>query len=677
MKTRITFSVRSIALPLLPVLGLLLSFESTLRAADPLDDWKWINPLPQGNRLSAVTYGGGRVVAVGAYGAIIHSPDLATLPWTVSRPPVNGDLNAVAFGNGTYVAAGTGTDTSGMILTSTDATNWFKQSWTNANTRSINGLAYGAGVFVAVGERGGIWSSEDGTNWIQQRLDAGKSDHLNGIVYQEDFGFVTVGDKGAVLTSTDGLLWETNLPPTTITLNAITYGTNGQGEGIFVTVGKSGLILTSPDAANWTPKNSGLAATLKGITYAPGIGFTALGSASSVSWITASPDGENWTAGLPSIGNEDYRAVTYAPGMFVAVGHYGGTISSETGMPDSWTLQTTYAWTDYNNAGAWSGSNFVVANLGGSVVTSPDGVEWTYRFTGFPNNLRCIACGSDAYGGTLFVAGGDNGTILTSNDEGENWAIQDSGIGTTLNGLAYVNDIFMAVGASGVILTSPDGVGWSPQTSFTTDTLRGAAYGAGLYVVAGDKGTIRTSPDGVDWAPQAFPDTRDLNGVIYAFGNFIAFGERYRIFTSPDGTNWTARLSGGSSDPAFSAMAFGAGRVVAAGGSATILSSADGINWTSHVTVNAISQRFIVYGANRFVAGGSGGAMVQALATVSSTTIIPTYENNTLTLTWSGGGTLESAPDVSGPYTEVPGAASPYLISNPTAPRQFFRVLLP
>src|SRR5215831_3167031 len=38
-------------------------------------EWSWINPLPQGNALSAVAYGAGRFVAVGRAGTILVRPD--------------------------------------------------------------------------------------------------------------------------------------------------------------------------------------------------------------------------------------------------------------------------------------------------------------------------------------------------------------------------------------------------------------------------------------------------------------------------------------------------------------------------------------------------------------------------------------------------------------------------
>ena len=54
---------------------------------------------------------------------------------------------------------------------------------------------------------------------------------------------------------------------------------------------------------------------------------------------------------------------------------------------------------------------------------------------------------------------------------------------------------------------------------------------------------------------------------------------------------------------------------------------------------------------------------------------VPTPIPGGFRLDWSGGGVLQSAPDVTGVWTNVPGAMSPYtVIVNQTVPRQYFRV---
>ena len=59
--------------------------------------------------------------------------------------------------------------------------------------------------------------------------------------------------------------------------------------------------------------------------------------------------------------------------------------------------------------------------------------------------------------------------------------------------------LFIAVGEQGTILTSSDGTTWTEQYSGTTQWLRGGAYGNSTLVVVGFLGTILTSLDGTDW----------------------------------------------------------------------------------------------------------------------------------------------------------------------------------
>ncbi len=57
-------------------------------------------------------------------------------------------------------------------------------------------------------------------------------------------------------------------------------------------------------------------------------------------------------------------------------------------------------------------------------------------------------------------------------------------------------------------------------------------------------------------------------------------------------------------------------------------------------------------------------------------TLTAAYSDGALTLTWSGGGRLQSAPSVDGPWTTLAPAASPYVVSNPAGPAAFYRVQL-
>ena len=52
------------------------------------------------------------------------------------------------------------------------------------------------------------------------------------------------------------------------------------------------------------------------------------------------------------------------------------------------------------------------------------------------------------------------------------------------------------------------------------------------------------------------------------------------------------------------------------------------------------------------------------------------YSNGTLTLTWSGGGILQTSSGVTGQWTNMANARSPYVVTSLTGPRTFYRVQL-
>jgi photosystem II stability/assembly factor-like uncharacterized protein len=90
------------------------------------------------------------------------------------------------------------------------------------------------------------------------------------------------------------------------------------------------------------------------------------------------------------------------------------------------------------------------------------------------NNLYGVT-----FGNNTFVAVGESGTIVKSNDNGASWEeALSSGTSNTLNGVTFGNNIFMAVGSSGTIVKSTDnGTNWDNATSGTTNNLYGVAFG--------------------------------------------------------------------------------------------------------------------------------------------------------------------------------------------------------
>ena len=428
--------------------------------------------MPQGNNLNAVTYGNGTFVAVGELGTILTSPDGVT--WTIRTSGTSYGLNGITYGNNTFVAVG---DT---ILTSPDGVSWTIRS--SMTSGGLQGVTYGNNTFVAVAYSGAILTSPDGVSWtiINSGVPYG-----SGVTYGNGT-FVAVGDS-AILTSPDGVTWTTKNFSASLSLFAVTYG-----NGTFVAVG--GTILTSPDGVSWTIRSSGISSGLYGVTYGNGT-FVAVGDSA----ILTSPDGVRWT--IINLGASlSLFAVTYANGTFVAVG------SRSTGR-----------------------YSFI-----GTILTSLDGVSWTKELEASGRLFFGVT-----YGNNTFVAVGDYGTILTSPD-GVTWTIINLGASLSLFAVTYANGTFVAVG--GTILTSPDGVSWTIRSSMTYGGLRGVTYGNNTFVAVGDYGTILTSPDGVTWTTRSSGTSSFLNGVTYGNGTFVAVGG-YGTILQSDPLTGTAEIS--------------------------------------------------------------------------------------------------------------------------------------
>src|SRR5688572_17325694 len=152
------------------------------------------------------------------------------------------------------------------------------------------------------------------------------------------------------------------------------------------------------------------------------------------------------------------------------------------------------------------------------------------------NPLRSVA-----HGNGLYVAVGDLGTILTSPD-GTNWTRQTSGTTSALRDCAYGAGQWVVVGDFGAILTSPDAQLWSAQYSGTFFSLNAITYGNGQFVAVGDGAAIFTSTDGSVWNARS-SGPLDLFDVIYEEGVYVAVGEGTAfggvILNSADGVVWS------------------------------------------------------------------------------------------------------------------------------------------
>jgi len=559
-------------------------------------------------------------------------------------------LNGVASnGAGTYVAVGN----QGIALKSTDGTNWSLEVQISVNQKNLLGVTYGSTGsftgFIAVGDLRTVSRQNAGETTWNTTQPSGIVGNLKAVTFGNGL-FVAVGDNGGVFTynGNAGNIWVrqaltiSGTALTTAVLNAVTWIPS---EACFMAVGAGGVVLKSFDGFYWEKDTITSGGTLQGIAFGGGL-YVAINSAAT---LFASTDGfTQWTpfkSSFTGITSGNLRGITYdsVSGNFIVAGNKGGI----------WRPDPIFGWvaatvptrpalinplpiiTNIRAVGN-DGTRFYAVGESGLILTTTDLDQWFYNSTSNPTARLTGA----AFGNGVFVTAGQYGNIFTS-ATGLNWSesrltkIEDNTL-PFIESVTFGSGLFVAVGDADsldtgtpvpAIFTSPDGLKWTQRSEFTQDFATGVAnmdlfgaaagtYGGNpLYVAVGTAGTIITSPDGIAWTNHSIT-TQNLNAVAFGGVNFVAVGDKGVIWYSPNGTSWTAASLGITNPPHFQSVAYGNGTfvAVASNGSAYYTTNPAG-TWTkaSFVTANSGALYGVTYVSTGtfagFVAVGAAGAV--------------------------------------------------------------------
>lgn len=278
------------------------------------------------HNINAVIWTDGQFVAAGSLGrsdsgSILTSRDGVT--WTAQNIPDVGGIGALTWGNGQFVALGANVAADNqVILTSADGVTWDAQALdlrVDGSLSLLRSIAWGAGLYVALGGDTGIVTSEDAVTWTVLPL-VDKSS-LKDIIWTGS-QFVAVGSSwgvgigaGGVATSQDGINW-TPQSSGVYRLNSIAW--NGEqlvACGTTTASSRDGIIMTSFDGVTWTPQSTGLPAIklwLNDVIWA-GTQFVVIDDYGVV--VLTSPNGETWeshpspSTNLNSIGSDGSKIV--------------------------------------------------------------------------------------------------------------------------------------------------------------------------------------------------------------------------------------------------------------------------------------------------------------------------------------------------------------------------------
>jgi hypothetical protein len=596
--------------------------------------WRFSNPEPHGNNVLDMLFLDGLVWQVGERGRLYTSPDLDH--WFPQETGTTKSLRGITvFRGNVYISAEEGTVLSGPNPRELRIRNLGTSDW-------LEGIAASSDLVVAVGDNGAIYSSSDGLEWSRR---GDFTTWLRSVAYGGE-QFVTVGEEGFIATSADGETWQQRDSGTTEHLNRVTWLNDR-----FWVAGDGGAVLTNSSRTSFAKVEVGVTNTLFTVSantnevMIAGDGVVLIGSADGTAWLRQSDPAS------PLLAPQwPYYSSIWDGRLFLLSGQTGMLVEgfrTNATAPLNWysTIQPTRSWL----WGVARVSDFYTAvGVGGTIVTSDDGVEWFREATPVESSGAVLL----GVGGNtnVLIAAGNRGTILRSENIltnviatnllgevetiavslfGVRWATINAGLTNDLQGVAATEDQIIVTGGNGTILTSGGetmGRVWAPQISGVTSFLSGATAWPGGFVLSGDDGVILTSDNGVTWTRRDSGVQSWIYAVRYVGGRLVAVGEEGLILTSIDGVEWQARSSG--TTEWLNDVTFAQGIWYATGGDGTLVTSADGTGWVAEKAITSKSLYGTATDGDRVIAVGIEGVILRRnLNAVRTPVEILSYDN--------------------------------------------------
>lgn len=416
-----------------------------------------------------------------------------------------------------------------------------------------------------------------------------------------------------IIYTTDGASFATVPTNATLTNNTGMWYVNGQFVATAAPTNTGATLIVSSDGKSWSGRTmqasgSGGTTSANAIAYGAGVYVIAYSGA-----IFYSTDLITFTQAAPATLTNTYSKVIYAGGQFVAVSQNstGTIITSPDGI--NWTTRTNPISCAYLDV-IYANSLYVAYGTisSGNLVTSSDGITWTSRSVGASNIIQVI------YGGGQFVAATVGG-VYTSAD-GLTWSLRTTNlVSSTIASVGYIGTTYYAGSTTdGYYATSSDGTTWALKR----DASGGGFYGIfnvnGKAVGVGDMGIVILAGGTREAYQPGFTITFNVSvtvgsrQVAYNGSNqYVMVSSRGLPLYSADGNNWTAASlpTGGILGTSTGCIAYLNGNYLIGGANTTqsIATSSDGINWTvrTNPTTTGINQ--FAFGASTYVAVGANG----------------------------------------------------------------------
>lgn len=386
-------------------------------------------------------------------------------------------------------------------------------------------------------------------------------------------------------------------------------------------------------------------------------GATAVGGATAIpvpsnsfnSDIYVQGNGTGWAL-QTAASAKTWVSVDWSPelSLFAAVALDVSTSNIMT-SPDgiTWTTRTNpssqgcygVAWSPYLEL--FAATTFVSPNSG--FITSPDGITWTNRTTAdASNNVYASIIWAQELKLFISLSNKVSTNVIQTSVDGSTWVNQTTPavVSSSLQSLAWSKElgIVLAIGLTGQILYSKDGVNWKNVASASNAIASQVIWSSALKIfVAVNNSSINYSYDGFVWTNVAIGGSPGLAAISFSeqLGLFVTLGTTTTGYSSPDGINWTAFTIGQTNNWPSITFAPATNKFVAVGetGSSramTYLSPA--ITASPSIQAGTIQgQRITVIGSSDLLPVILNNGSGIALRSYSQTSL---KKNNTLKFIW-------------------------------------------
>ena len=271
-----------------------------------------------GSVIRDIAWNGTKFVAGSQSTELASSTDGIT--WTsISHGCFADRIQGIAWGANKFVAVGRNGSTTGEMAHSADGTT----NWTMIATCPITGpvqcITYGGSIgnqiFIAAGSNS-MARSADGETWTDIPTGGfGFAGYVNGIVWGGN-KFIAIGQNG-MAESANGTNWTPVTDPKIINFNNGAWGGPARSQK-FIAVADAGKMVYSANGTNWTEvADTKLAGRIRGIAW--GNGRFVAGAESGM--LAESFDGVTWNE-INQITGDIYN-IRYANNKFITVGASG------------------------------------------------------------------------------------------------------------------------------------------------------------------------------------------------------------------------------------------------------------------------------------------------------------------------------------------------------------------